>query len=58
MLKLGRDERFDVLTADAARGGGHALADKVRDQERPVVRGMPGSSAGQVRRLQVETPGR
>ena len=45
-LKLGRDERLDVVPMDAAHGGGHALAGEQRHEERSVVRVCPGSSAG------------
>ena len=56
--QAGRDERLDVLPADAARGGGHALAAQERDQEGPVVPVCPDGPQGQVGRLQVEAPGR
>jgi len=34
-FKLGRDALLDVLLADAARGGGHALAGQEHREERP-----------------------
>src|ERR1039457_5447697 len=59
MLKLGRDERFDVLTADDARGGGHTPGGAGTPRGvpcRPCMRG--DRPRGQVVRLQVETLGR
>jgi len=46
-LKFGRGEGLDVVPVDAARGGGHTLA----DQKLPVVRVCPDRPRRQVGRL-------
>ncbi len=56
-LKLGRDERLDVLPTDTARRGRHAPAGQERHQERPVVAVGADRPRGEVGRLQAETPG-
>ena len=57
-LELGRDERLDVLTADAGYHGEHALTGEKRCQERAVIGGGADGPGRQVRRLQMESPGR